>query len=281
MHEANDTSYWDRLRGFIRTGKGGWVIGEAIYNHGFSMMEDLVGKASFFQVLVLNATGRLPERRLADWLEAYFICLSWPDARIWCNQIGSLAGTLGVTPVAAVTAGILAADSRMYGPGTAVSATDFIVEALAKKQGGMTASGIVEEHRERFGSPPKIAGFARPVARGDERIFAMERVTTVLQFPRGEHINLAYEIEEVLANKYDERMNIAGYRSAFLSDHGFTSQEVYRILSTAVHSGVIACYAEAADQPRESFFPLHCDDIDYRGSAPRPLPRRSPRTAHE
>ncbi|MCI5208556.1 MAG: hypothetical protein D3910_07135, partial [Candidatus Electrothrix sp. ATG2] len=124
--EKNRLSFWEARRGRILSDKGGWVIGEAVYNHGYSMMDDLVGNASFFQVLILNITGRLPERRLTDWLEAYYICLNWPDARIWCNQVGSLAGTMRASPLAAAGAGILSSDSIMYGPGTTMKATEFI-----------------------------------------------------------------------------------------------------------------------------------------------------------
>ncbi|MCI5164710.1 MAG: hypothetical protein D3903_01155, partial [Candidatus Electrothrix sp. GM3_4] len=143
--KKNDTSFWDSHRGFIHTQKGGWVINEAIYNSGYSMLDDLVGKASFFQVLFLNVVGRLPERRLTDWLEAYYICLSWPDARLWAAQVGSLAGSMRTSPVAAVGAGTLAFDSTMYGPGTTMAATEFIITALKKRKAGISAKEIVAE----------------------------------------------------------------------------------------------------------------------------------------
>lgn len=273
-HAKNSTSFWDARRGVIHTKKGGWVINQAVHNQGYSMLDDLVGEVSYFQVLILNVVGRLPERRLADWLEAYFICLSWPDSRIWCNQIGSLAGTLRATPVSAIAAGIQAADSKMYGPGTAEAATLFITDALKKKANGFSIEDIINPFQRRPGSKPIITGFARPVASGDERIPAMERVTQQLGFSIGAHLQLAYEIEELLFRKFDERMNIAGYRSAFLSDQGLNGQEIYRLLSTAVSAGVIACYTEAADLPPESFYPLQCVDIDYRGPAARPIPEQ-------
>lgn len=144
----NDTSFWDSRRGFIHTKKGGWVINEAIHNHGYSMLDDLVGTASFFQVLFLNVTGRLPKRKLTDWLEAYFICLSWPDPRIWCNQAGSLAGTMQTSPLAAVGAGILASDSIMYGPRTTMEATKFITTALTKKRKAYRLKKSLLKNRE-------------------------------------------------------------------------------------------------------------------------------------
>ena len=268
----NDTTFWDARRGIIRTRKGGWVIGEAIYNQGYSMMDDLVGKASFFQVLTLNATGRMVERPLADWMEAVFVCMSWPDARIWCNQIGSLAGTMQASSVAGVSAGMLDTDSFMYGVGPLIEGTRFIIDALTKKKNGMSVKEIIAEHCRRPGSKPQIVGYARPIVTGDERVTAMERVTEELGFEIGEHLALAYEIAELMWRNYTETMNINGYATAFLADHGFSVRDIYRIGTTCVVSGVQACYAEAADSPPESFFPLRCDDVDYQGKPPRPVP---------
>ncbi len=268
-----DTSYLDELHGKIRTKKGGWVIGEAVYNHGYSMLDDLVGKDSYFQVFFLNITGRLPDKQLADWLEALFICTSWPDSRIWCNQVGSLAGTMRTSPVAAVSAGILAADSRMYGPGVVVAGTRFIQKALQEKKEGRSTEDIVENYISNGKSQSHvIPGYVRPIASGDERVEAMERVGEQLGFIRGEYLSLAFAIQEVMLKKYQEGMNILGYAVAFLRDQGLTVKEIHLILSNCVGSGVQACYTEAADNPPESFFPLRCDDMDYQGPPPRPVP---------
>lgn len=274
-HGKNKTLFWDERRGFIHTCKGGWVIGEAVHNHGFSMMDDLVGKASWFQVLHLNIVGRLPERRMADWIEAVFICLSWPDARIWCNQIGSLAGTMRATSVAGVTAGILATDSSMYGAAPLLGGVEFIQQALVKRKGGASVAEIIQQHQRRPNSVPIIMGYVRPIATGDERIEAMKRVTADLGFKTGDHLALAFEIEQIMLEKFNEGMNINGYMSGFLSDQGYSGEEVYRLFSTIVSSGVHACYAEAADQPPESFFPLQCQDLDYQGPPPRPCPDKA------
>lgn len=269
-----DTSYWEQRRGIIHSRKGGWIIGKAVFNHGYSMMDDLVGSASWMQVLILNVTGRLPERRLADWLDAAFICMSWPDSRIWCNQIGSLAGTMQATSVAAVGAGLLATDSTLYGAAPLLEGTRFIRESLIKKKNGLTAEEILKEYQRHPDSVPVVVGYVRPIATGDERVEAMRRVTEHLGFETGEHLSLAFEIEQIMLDNFKEGMNINGYVSAFLCDQGYSNKEIYRMCSTCVSSGVLACYAEAADQSPESFFPLHCNDIDYQGPAPRPVPDR-------
>ena len=269
---STDTRLWDRQRGTIRSGKGGWLAGKGVFCHGYSMLDELVGKHSYFQVMMLNVLGQLPERRLADWLEASFICVSWPDPRIWCNQIGALAGTARSSVTAAGAAGALAADSSMYGSRPLLEGVRFIQGALADVEAGMTVGEIVA--RELKGSRGKVSimGYARPLASGDERIAALEAVTAQLDFAPGKHMHLAYAIEDILQREHDESMNINGYVSAFLSDQGFSAEQIYRLCALCVTSGVVACYIDARDKPADTFLPLRCDDIEYRGKAPRSLP---------
>src|SRR5690606_29156545 len=113
--------------------------------HGYSMLEELIGKKSYFQIMMLNATGRLVDRNLADWFEAIFGCLSWPDPRIWCNQIGALAGTARTNNMVATIMGALASDSRTYGPLTVIEGATFIQQALAKYKQGISIADIVQE----------------------------------------------------------------------------------------------------------------------------------------
>jgi len=267
------TERWDRNRGIIRTRKGAWRPGDTVYSHGHDLLRGLVGHVTFFQNLILNVTGRLPEKRLADWLEATFICMSWPDARIWCNQIGALGGTAGVSPVGAVGAGILAADSRMYGPGTVRSSTRFIQEALRLTRSGWPTERIVREKAVR-GRRVVAVGYSRPLAPADERIVAMQRVATDLGFSNGPHLELAYEIEALLWDWYNESINLAGYIMAFLSDQGLGIEEIYRLYATCVNGGIHACYAEAADGGHDTFLPLRCTDVEYTGAPERPVPER-------
>ncbi len=273
--KAPNTQLFDQYRGTIRSRTGGWFPGQGVFCHGYNMMEDLVGKNSYFQVMILNATGRLVERRLADWVEAAQICLSWPDPRIWCNCIGALGGTMRSSVVAATVAGILAADSKAYGQKTLTEGVRFIQGALADYKNGISPQQIVSTECARFGGKPTIMGYARPLAKGDERVEAMERVTTALGFEDGEHLSLAYQIEQLLLSEHNESMNINGYASAFLSDQGFSPEEVYRIFTILVTSGVTACYIDTLERPPETFLPLRCDDIDYQGPQPRDIPDRT------
>lgn len=259
-----------RSKVFSKT--GGWFPGRGVYSHGFSMLEELVGKKTYFQIVILNATGRLVEKPLADWVEAIFGCLSWPDPRIWCNQIGALAGTARASNLAATVMGCLATDSRTYGSLPIIEGVTFIQKALQRYKQGTSVATIVQEVADANGGKPLIVGYVRPIAKGDERLEAMEKVSRNLGLRQGEHLTLAYEIEKFMREHYDEGMNINGYAAAVLSDHGFASQEIYQICPVAVASGVTACYLDTLKRPPNSFLPLRCDDVEYQGQAPRAVP---------
>ena len=267
--KTDDTSLWDRLRGVIRSRIGGWRIGQDVRVYGRGLLGELLGNVSYFQLLVLNTTGRLPERRVADWIEGTFMCLSWPDARIWCNQISTYAGVSRTTPVAAVTAGLLASESRLYGPGTALASAGFIASAAIKQQAGRNPAEIIEgfrqEHRTRA-----VPGFGRPVARGDERVVAMKRLAQRLGFVVGPHLALANAIEAELMKEAGEAMNLAGYITAFLSDLDDSADEIHALYAICVEAGLLACYREAVGAAPDSFMPMRVDDVEYQGPSPRP-----------
>ena len=165
--------------------------------------------------------------------------------------------------------GCLATDSRAYGVLPLIEGVGFIQEALDRHKQGVSAEDIVAGATSARGGKPFIVGYIRPIAKGDERLEVMEEVSRSLGFAEGEHLRLAYAIEKVLMEKFDEGMNINGYVSAFLSDQGFTAQEIYQMFAMLVASGVTACYLDTKQQPSEHFLPWRCDDIQYQGPEKR------------
>lgn len=271
---SDQVSYWDSCRGTIKSRRGGWKIGQGVFSHGYNLLEDFVGQKTYFQVMVLHVTGRLIPKGIAEWMEAVYICMSWPDPRIWCNQIGALGGTLNASILASTTAGLLAGDSKLYGQKPLIEGVRFIQSALEQKKSGLSADEIVQLECDKNRGKPFIMGYARPIAKGDERVQILQKYNKMNTVETGEHIALAYEIEQVMLDKFNESMNINGYASAILSDYGFSSQDTYRISTLLTASGITACYADTQERPPETFLPMRCNDIDYQGPAPRPVPER-------
>jgi len=259
----------DSKRNKIISHTGGWFPGKGVFTHGYELLDELVVNHSYMQIVILNATGKFVERPLAQWMEAILGCMSWPDPRIWCNQIGALAGETRATVSAATVAGTLAGDSRAYAQGALIRGMDFIRGAREKQLQGKSVAEITKEEIKANRGKPNIMGFARPLAKGDERVSALEKLTEKLGFQREAHLQLAYAIEAELFEHFGESMNIVGYMSGFLADHGFTADEVYQVYAVSVMSGVTACHVEYAKRPTHDFLPLRCDDIDYIGHPER------------
>lgn len=260
-------------RGKLPDRQGGWIIGEGVFSHGKDLLRDMLPNASYTHVLVLNALGFVPEDRLCRWLEAIFICLSWPDPRIWCNGIGALAGSANATTLAGTAAGMLASDSVMYGPYTLKKGVSFFQRARTTVDSGVSIEEFIESEVKSTGGKVHLMGYARPIATGDERLDAMLAYAKKLGFSVGPHVQLALEMESYLSAKYNESLNIGGYISAFLSDQGLTAEQVYDLFPSMVNSGVTACLVEQRDKMADSYLPLTCEDIEYLGPASRSLPR--------
>ncbi len=266
------TAFWDTRRNRIRTRKGGWRIGRGISVYGHSLLGELVGKHGFFEVLYLEVTGRLPDPRLAKWIEASFLCLAFPDPRIWCNQIGALAGSSRIPPTVGISAGVIASESTLYGPGSTRPAHDFLVTAQSALEAGATLEAFITGCT-RPGGRVRAPGFSRPIAQGDDRVEALSSLARELGFEDRTYLRLAASIDALLCARGDAGINMLGYLAAFLLDHGdMQIEDGERIYALAVNAGVHACYAEANSEHAGGFLPLSCEDVEYRGHAPRAIP---------
>ena len=264
-NNVSKTEYWDQRKDKIITDIGKWQGGKDVTIRGYSLFNDLFDQVSYFQVLVLNVTGRLISSELSRWLENNFMVMSYPDARIWCNQVGALSGTLHTSPSAATAAGSLTADSRIYGGSQSTCVTmHFIKTAQSNFESGQTVEKIIGKLPVKQGMPA-VPGFVRPVASDDERIRPHQNMAEKLGFKKGKYTILADKISDFMENKYTMGMNIDGLSAAFLLDQAFSPEEVYQINSLRVASGVTACYSDNLKHPENSFLPLQCEDIEYNG----------------
>ena len=261
----DNTDYWDKRNCTIFSTVGHWQGGEDVTIENHSLMNDLMGKKTLMQVNILNATGRLVDKKIADWIEICFMGLSYPDSRIWCNQIAALAADTRASVVAAASVAILAADSRGYGGSKARKISmSFQENAYTQFNQGKPLDDIIQQAPIKKGKPI-IVGFARPIDREDERLKPFERIQNELKIPIGPHLKFAFQLSDHLNQHFNLSINCGGYASAFLLDQGFSPDEGYKINAFSVISGAIACYRNTETQPPNSFLPSKCEDIDYIG----------------
>ena len=267
----SNSEYWDERNNTIFSSVGDWQGGVDVNIQGHSLMKDLMRNASLMQVNILNATGKLVKRAVADWLEINFMGLSYPDSRIWCNQISAYAADTDATVVAAASAAILSTDSRAYGGSqTTLSCMLFLQKAFVKHQQGLNLMDIISEEKIIKGKP-MIVGFARPIDKDDERLLPYKQAQQSLKIPVGDYLLFANILSDFLYKNFNLSINSGGYASAFLLDQGFSPSDGYKIKAFAVAGGALACYRNLELSPPNSFLPLKCDDIDYTGQAIRPV----------
>ncbi|MGB5325514.1 MAG: hypothetical protein WBN40_08835, partial [Pseudomonadales bacterium] len=139
----------DRERGRLRQRQSGWIIGEGVFSHGHNLTGNFFREKTFLHALVLNATGRLPEDRFCTWVGACHLCLSWPDPRIWCNTVASLAATARTSPMTATIAGLVASQSTLYGTLTLAPGIEFIVQSLQASRGGESIESFLPQLASR------------------------------------------------------------------------------------------------------------------------------------
>lgn len=267
----NNVKYWNERNNRVISKIGYWKSGEDVIVEGKSLINDIMKNSSYMQLLILNATGKFVEKNIADWIEISFMGLSYPDARIWCNQLSAFAADTNCSPTTSVSACIMGADSRAYGGSkTRIITMKFLIDAYKKFTINNSFEDIMKDVKFANGKPI-IIGFVRPVSANDERIPAYIREQKRLNIKRGKMLSFAFMLNDYLFDKYGFSINIAGYSGAFYLDQGFSPMEAYRLCSFSTAAGAVACNREFAELPPNSFTPLKCDDIHYIGPQKRNL----------
>ncbi|KMT63721.1 hypothetical protein [Catenovulum maritimum] len=266
-----NTEYWDKRNQTIFNSVGHWQGGVDVTIENKSLMTELMGQVTYMQLHILNATGQLVAKNIADWIEVCFMGLSYPDSRIWCNQVAAYAGDTKTSVVAAAASAILAADSRGYG-GSHARKMSMAAQLLAfeQYQQGMPLDEIIRQAKFKNGKPI-IVGFARPIDRDDERLKPFAEIQQKLEIEQGQYLKFAFLLSDYLKQHFNLSINCGGYASAFLLDQGFSPDDGYKINSFSVVSGAIACFRDQQAQSPNSFLPMKCQDIDYTGPQPREL----------
>jgi citrate synthase len=225
--------------------------------------------ASFLQVLYLSVTGRDLTPEAEKFLNCCFICTSYPDPRIWCNQIAAFSGDAKTSSVVALTAGLLATDSRLYGPGTLILGMNFIKEVIKLKDEGKSIPEILDFFSKKHGKP-YYPGYSRPIAlhqQRDERVYIFETLLNTLKVAPGKALSVAYELESYLIQNTISGLNYLGFCAAVWIDFDplMTDVEFESLYSIATNAGLLSCYKDRYDKPEKSFLAQRCDDINYTG----------------
>lgn len=273
-----DYEYW-------HTATGNWFPGERIVLNGENVLSSMKGK-SWMEIILLAITGQVPDPKTAAYLDA-ILALSGciPDPRLWNNRIAALGGTVRSTPALAMSAGMAASDAVIFGFQPMMGAHHLFADVIRQLDSGKNLKDVLSQrlamaHQGRPGTGKNreialLAGYGRPVAKGDERIPAIMEVVRQYGHDHGQAVTLAFAIEQHLEQQgLAFRLNSGGLIAAICADLGMTALQLYYYVSHCFYVSLAACNADALHHKIGSFFPLRCTQVMYEGPPERKWQRR-------
>ncbi len=249
------------------TEMGGWFAGERVVFRGKDLHEELVKELDWMGLYLFSITGCQYSDEQLKVLNAIWTYTSFPDPRLWNNQVAALAGTARSTPTLALSAAMAVSEATIYGHGPSVRAIDFLQRAqTAISEGEVLLSLIKKELRERR----MIYGYGRPLFRRDERVPHLLALIESVGLAGGVYMQLALEIAEHLQKgRWRWQMNIAGLGAAVAADMGFTPRQFHLFKVPCFLAGVVPCFIDSRSREEGGVFPLRCDRVKYEGVGKR------------
>jgi citrate synthase len=248
--------------------------GERVVFRGKDLLNEL-RDIRWMDLFLYGITGRRFSENQVRLFEAIWaLGTSYPDPRIWNNNVASLAGTARSTGTLALSAALSVSEATLYGRRADIRAMDFLVRAKNKIDRGECLSDVVLSELKKYRSIP---GFGRPIVNADERISPVCAVAKMLGYDNGPYLRLAFEVETILSKShYRTKMNAAALGAALVADQGLSCYEYYLFLTPSFAAGMLPCFIEAANRTEAVFLPLSCERIEYIGVSLRRWTKQSP-----
>lgn len=266
MNEQNPLESWE---GPLRTIMGGCFPGERAVFRGHDLHAEL-RDADWLDLYVFGICGRRHTPAQLKVLHAIWVNTSYPDARLWNNRVAALAGSARSTGILAISAALATSEAAIYGRQIDIAIADFLARAQTAVAAGRPLAEVVADELRTSRS---IGGYGRPVAKSaaDERNAVVLALAEREGLAGGEHVKLAFAIEEILlAGRWRMRMNYAAIAAALALDIGLSPHEYYLYMLPAFLAGMPPCYIEAGMRPEQATLPLRCQSVIYEG-----VPRRA------
>lgn len=213
-------------------------------------IEDLIGKASFGEVVYLLLKGKKPTEKEAQMIEAILVSSvdhgPTPPSCLAARTVASC----GVSVSSALAAGILSI-GRIHG-GAIESCMKSLTEAIKKKQQTQETAVAVAGHiiKEAKEKGERLAGFGHRIHSQDPRTVRLLELARQLGLA-----GAAIEMAQAMVSVFDEQgkslpLNVDGTIAAILVDLGFSPRlgNAFFIISRV--PGLIAHISEEQSQEK-------------------------------
>ncbi|MCK9152164.1 citryl-CoA lyase [Methanobacterium alcaliphilum] len=227
------------------------------------LQEKLIGNISFAEMVYLLVKGELPSKNEAKMLESVLISFCDHGVTPPSTQAARLIASAGSPLNTCITGGLLAFGKNHAG--AIEFSMEMLQEGIQRTRSDLDIDKIAQIMvAESMKNQKKIPGFGHRYHTEDPRA---PRLMELAQKNKcfGRHCELALEIENILFESKDIRMNIDGANAGILSDLGFDWRLGSGIFMIGRLPGLMAHVHEeiSRDPPFRKIF--HNDEIYYDG----------------
>lgn len=280
INNAEKIAQLTQAIGHWSTALGGWHPGEGVTLHHTDLLND-VAQEGWMATVMFAITKRRFDKQQCHLFECLWsICGSFPEPRLWNNRVAAIAGNARSTAALGTAAAVATSEAIIYGNRPIIASMDFIRQSLIQTKQGQSLDEILDHAlaAPRQGNSARgpnrdlarLPGFGRPITSKDERIEPLMKKVTELGYEKGEHLQLAFDLEAKLIQRGSKlRLNISPIMGALCADQGLTTRQYNYFIVLCCCAGFLACGTDAENHPPGSFYPLPCSALEYLGPAAR------------
>ncbi|GAB3015511.1 citrate synthase family protein [Bowmanella dokdonensis] len=247
------------------TAMGLAFLGKRAVFRGQDLHHDLKD-LQWLELFLLGVTGRRFDNKQMRLLNFIWVSTSYPDPRIWCNRVASLAGSARSSAVLALCGANSLTEADIYGVKPAMGGIDFLLRARQQLLQGKELADIIDHEVDQNRI---IYGYGRPLIGVDERIPHVLAFARELDLADGPYLQLALEVEKHFIRNKQFGMNIIAIYAGLAADLGFDARQFGLYCTLLFSAGMLPCYLDTLQRPPGTFLPVRCEEIDYQGPPPR------------
>lgn len=251
------------------TSMGAAFLGERAVYRGKDLHHDL-GEKSWFELLLYGIKAKGFTAQEIKILNYIWVSTSYPDPRIWPNQVMALAGSVRASICLANSAAMALTEANIYGQTPFTKGFDLLKRMQFLLNKGLDLDDIlaVEIKQNKV-----LYGYGRPISATDERVPHFMKKVAELGFKDGKYYKLAFDIGDYLKHKKGLEMNISALYNALIADLGFTLLEYQAFMSHCFNAGMVPCYLESRNNAEAAFYNLPVSAVKcLAGSQKKPWP---------
>lgn len=220
---------------------------EAIYVRGVDLVNDLIGKVSFTEMMFFQITGRHPTRAHVVLLDAAMVTLM--EHGITPSVIATRMVYISAPEAmqSAVAAGLLAVGSTFVG--TMELAIKLIDEVLNSSEGEeVAAHAIAQRHRA---SRQALPGFGHHLHKPDDPRSARLLALAEEQGTAGHHVRALRTLSKAIDQVYGRHItiNATGAVAALLGEIGFPREVMRGVAVVSRAAGLVGHILEEHNEP--------------------------------